>query len=274
MKQAFWEVLSDLWSFVVEAVFGHTRQEQPLLKLTGSTQANPSATTTSPSAPTQVATKSGQVLGQQVFVCSEKAFCHAEPRFGFDTRIATFNYGQMLTLIRTREGFSEVQSATVRGWVEASDLAEDPAGVFPHFRSTCHYDAHNPQTVRLRYCLQDEMLGATLALPLQSAEFAFYKLWENRVSVMWGYKRPRTPGAWQTALRGRSGVQIGIEPRTGAIMECSGSGQQAFLAYVDAVHPDSSLVVQSVGRVREGEYREERFTHEEWKEWRPVFISF
>lgn len=66
-----------------------------------------------------------------------------------------------------------------------------------------------------------------------------------------------------------------LEPKTGSILEYAGDdGVNGFLAYVVAVHPDLSITIKSIGRLKEGEYREEDFTQSQWKEWRPVFISF
>ena len=76
-------------------------------------------------------------------------------------------------------------------------------------------------------------------------------------------------------MRGVRGVSISVEPRTQAVLERPAeSGERGFVAYVSAVHPDNSIVIEGVGMFMAGEYTVETFSHEEWREWRPVFISF
>ncbi len=274
MWQVVKEVLFELWVFFVESILKLPKQKgvKDDKKFTHSTEPAEDSSLLPDS--TLLPSKAGEAIGHRVYVAVPNAACYLKPRQDFDTRIVVFDYGQALTFIRFAGEFSEVQSESVRGWVSTSVLVDDKKLVLPNFRPAYRYDAYNEHTERLRLCLKDEMQGGELGLPLQSAEFVLYKLWELKVTIQWGLNRPRLSGAWQTLLRGMRGVQMGIVPRTGAVLECGGSGERAFLGYVEAVHPDSSIVVQSVGRVEDGEFRVEHLSHDEWKEWRPIFISF
>lgn len=276
MWLAFKEVLSDLWYFAN----GISLSTKPNVKM-AAVEPNPRKEALLPRSETEdtgnpklSSAKDNQLLGYPVYVLTEKTDIFCVPELGFDIKITTVNYGQTLQLIRQKGDYAEVQFMTYHGWVSMANVTDDREQVCPMFRPMYCYDNKNEHTTRLRECIKDEMLGGVLSIALQSAEFVLYKLWENKRQISWNNYRPRIAGAWQTALRGALGVNIGIEPHTGAILECAGSGQSAFLGYVESVHPDSSIVLHSIGRVKEGEFRAEHLTRDVWKEWRPVFITF
>lgn len=67
---------------------------------------------------------------------------------------------------------------------------------------------------------------------------------------------------------------MSIEPRTSSIIEYLNENNDGIIGFITEVSPDLAITMSSVGRIEAGEYRVEKFTHDEWKEWRPVFISF
>jgi hypothetical protein len=57
------------------------------------------------------------------------------------------------------------------------------------------------------------------------------------------------------------------------VLECKGDKEQ-FLAFVESVIPDDSIIISSIGRHEAGVYEKQEFTRAQWRELRPVFISF
>jgi len=277
MIQAFWEVLKDLWHFAF-GLSGHNNNTVPPVQRTK----DPSLQVVevvnkmenSLSGVIIPTHKVAQSLGRVAYVQSDTAICMSSPKFTFDTQVGSLSYGDKVMVTRVQDSFAEIDTNVVRGWVETKVLSDDVHKVFPDLQSNQIYGFNNEQTIKLRRYLHDETLAQLLMLPLQSTEYLLYTLKRAGVTVSWPPTRPREPGAWQKILRGVKGVTMGIEPRTSSIFEYVGYGAPGFLGYVEAVHPDQSITLQSVGRINEGEYRVEEFTHDEWKEWRPVFISF
>ncbi len=219
----------------------------------------------------------GSKVGHQVrvvFVQVESVPYYAVPEISFDTKLGNFTYGQKLVFLKFHGDFSEVSIANKCGWVETKYLSDSSQIIFPVLRPAYVYNASHEQTIKLRSCLQDAMLGNELQLPLQSPEWTLYQLWARGTTLSWPPERPRGAGQWQKLLRGKPGVLIGIEPKTGSIMEVGEGAGFPFLAYVESVSPDQTITISSVGREQAGEFLVDKFIKEEWKEWRPVFISF
>lgn len=273
MIKAFLEVVKDLWCFV----FGISlRNSVVVSENIPATVAEPdNANKENAFSGVMVPNiKAGESYGRTAYVIEDMVFCMSKPKMSFDTQIGTLFYGDKVTVDRMKDSSAEVDNGLFRGWVESKDLSDDINDVLPKFRSSYVYDANNEQTLKLRRFLRDEFFGGKLELPLQTAEYIFYVLKRSGVEISWPSDRPRIPGTWQNILRGKRGVNMGIQPRTNSILEYSGNGTPGFLGYVEAVHPDESITLQTVGRVVEGEFRVEEFTRDEWKEWRPTFISF
>lgn len=219
--------------------------------------------------------KNGDIEGWTAYVQDETVTYYSQPILSIDTKLGSFFYGDKVIVTRTIKNFAEVHNATVRGWVNTEALTEDFLAVLPNFEHSFVYGVYDKETIKLRRLIQDEVLGGKLEVPLQSLEFVLSILKQKQLQVEWPLLRPRLPGSWKTLLRGVKGVSLSLEPHTGAILEYAGDdGISGFFGYVEAVHPDLSITLQSVGREKEGEFRIEEFYHNEWKEWRPVFISF
>lgn len=213
-------------------------------------------------------------FGRIAYVKSDSVVCLNGPELEFDAQVGTLFYGDRVTVTRIKDKFVEVEAGTVHGWVESTFLTDDLKEIIPSLRSAYIYGVTNEETIKLRRYIHDEALGQELGLSLQSIEYILFILKKTGIKVSWPPVRPREPGVWKTILRGLKGVSMGVEPKTGSVLEYAGNGTPGFIGYVEAVHPDQSITLQTVGRVEEGEYRVEEFSHEEWKEWRPVFICF
>lgn len=215
------------------------------------------------------------VVGQTGYVIIDQAPYFLKPKVSIDSMVGRFNYGDKLTIGGVKNSFVKVASLQqTQGWLSENAVTLESTAVFPDLVSGVVYDVNNLETQKLRSYLHDEVLAGRLLLPLQSLEFVLYMLKITNCRFDWQQRKPRTPGSWQQLLRGSSGVSLGIEPRTGAVLEYAGGESEPFLAYVVAVHPDRSIQLQSVGRLTEGQYLDEVFSIEEWKKWRPIFVSF
>lgn len=208
------------------------------------------------------------------FVSVEKARCFVSPEIGFDRIIARLDYGDRVGVRRLEDGFAEVIYADTYGWIPVEELSDDESAIFPRLAAGYRYGSAHEETRKLRRAIRDECAGDELGLSLQSIEYVLYELKRRRIEVRWPLARPRVPGSLHMLLRGRANVRIGIEPRTSALLEVSTGPTEGFFGIVEAVQPDQGITLSSVGRVEEGEFRREHFTKEEWREWRPTFISF
>jgi len=266
MYTALVEVLKDLWAFVVTKKPVSQESKSAQLQSEQSPEQSRPQSTQSP--------KEGFFLESRVgYVAQPHVACLQMPQNTFDTRRGVFQYGDVVKVIRQKDTWSFVESAALQGWVESKYLTDDEHEVFPILQSNQVYDANNKETKKLRQYLNDELLGGQLQMHLQPAEFVLYKLKKLRADVMWPLERPRLPGTWQSILRGKKGVSLGQEPKTSSVLEYNGN-TEPFLAFVESVTPDNSIVISCVGRQNAGEYEQQEFTSAQWKEWRPVFISF
>jgi hypothetical protein len=267
MSTAFIEVLRDLWAFVITKPVVSDSSESVLLL----PETSPPATQTPKTPPPLKASFS---LESRVgYVTQSAVRCLQVPQKKFDTLRGLFTYGEAVKVIQQKDQWSFVESAVVQGWVESKYLTDDKKAVFPQLNSGQTYGANNPETKKLRQYLNDELLGGLLGLPLQPTEFATYQLRRLAIEVAWPLERPRLPGMWQSILSGKRGIAIGREPKTGSVLETT-SGPKQFLAFVESVTPDDSLVISCIGRQQEGVYEKTECTRAQWFEWKPVFISF
>ncbi|MCD5381300.1 MAG: hypothetical protein LR008_01860 [Candidatus Pacebacteria bacterium] len=274
MKDAFFEVLKDLWNFVfgadtrvkyenIEARDVVVTYKKSLVQVKDSVKA--------PIVQTAV---SDTQIGQSAYVCVDVALCLSQPSVSLDGKLGEFYYGDRVTVLRLDGGFAEVRIRDTRGWLSVDSLTEDRSKVMPDFKSAYVYGSTDEQTIKLRRLIKDEALTGQLELPLQPIELILFILKTKNAKIGWPATRPRIVGLWNIILRGIKGISMSIEPHTNSIIEYSGTESKGFVGYIEAVHPDLSITLKSVGRVEPGEYRVEEFTHDEWKEWRPVFISY
>ncbi|HEY0964193.1 MAG TPA: SH3 domain-containing protein [Candidatus Paceibacterota bacterium] len=262
MLAALIEVLIDLFYFVFPQK-GST--EVPLLK--APPQAEPLSILTE---------RRSEVLRETAvhgFISAETAVCYTRPVMAFDTSVGVLPYGTKVSVLAREGRFAHIEYGHLSGWVDAHLLTEEAQVVYPHLLSGTVYGSDASETIKIRRLINDECAGGALCMPLQPIEHLLYELLLRTIQVPWHDDRPRMPGHLHTLLRGRRGVRMGIEPKTGSLMEFSGP-KRGVVAWVDAVHPDETLVIRSVGKEREGEFLIETISKADWRELRPVFISF
>ena len=265
MWHAFIEVISELWSFAL-----HGWQDGPS-QAVKTTHREPVVPTLSNSQKPKLLHT--EVSGQKAFVV-KRTDCFLQSDISLDTKVGSFSYGETVTVLAARDEMLHVAAAHVSGWVRKEGISFDKASVTPTFISGEVYEADNIETMKLRALIEDDCSGGLLIEPLQGLEFVIYMLWIQKKNGVLAGERPRLPGMWQTRFKGRPQVKIGIEPKTGAIMEYFTDHNSGVLSYVVAVHPDQSIVIQNVGAQRPGEYQEVALNQAAWREYRPVFISF
>lgn len=268
MISALWAVLLDLWDFL--------RGQQPKVSLPSVAEkfTISAARTSVPAVPVRHKHVPLQIEGSKAIVIVDSAECLTRPVYAFDTVLGYFSYGEEVVVSTMQGVFAYVHSARLSGWVSTAALSDDFGLVYVKLQPAFVYGPFHQETIKLRRYINDESLGEKLELSLQPTEFILYTLKRARITVPWPSGRPRLSGDWQILLKGVAGVTISIVPKTGSVLESASNLSAAFLAFVQEVRPDQSLKIVSVGRLDDGEYREEEFTKEQWKEWRPVFISF
>lgn len=276
MGAALVEVLYDLWLFALR------RDTKPRIEYRPTPRPDSADTVVEPApAPAPVSLdlvvppiSPDMIQGRSAYVVHDAVVCLSRPTFDFDTVVGMLDYAERVAVDVIEGEFAHIITPSMSGWVPVEMLTDDLSVVMPQLESGKVYGSQSEETKKLRKYIDDEALGSALALPLQGSEYLLFRLKRAGTKVRWSDVRPRAAGKWQSILRGQGGVTMGIEPKTGAVLEYSGGETQSFLGYVESVKPNRSIVISSVGREREAEYREETFSNEQWREWRPVFISF
>jgi hypothetical protein len=170
--------------------------------------------------------------------------------------------------------FVLVETESVRGWVLKDDIVTDEGRVWPELVSGATYEANHEFTIRIRQIIQDSFFAADLFLSLQPQEYVEYKLLRQHRRVPEVADRPRLVGKWHDIYKGSLGVSIGLEPRSGSVIEGLSLSAEPFLGFVTSVHTNESIVIESVGRYREGEFLKETLSKQVWLNTQPVFIQF
>lgn len=216
-------------------------------------------------------TKAGVDLGYAVYVVQDSLLCYEQPRKK-GACLATFTYGDTVLQTRVLDGAVFVSSGDVEGWVEASGVTAASEQVFPVFIPSVVYDASNIQVVKVRKYLKRFERQSKQCLSAE--EFVLYMLQSTGVPILWEQMNATFPPSWYQRFIGRRGVTVESEPRTHSVLEYTTKAGDFFQGYVREVHPDQTIVLESVGRVLAGEYRVEELPATAWKKWQSSFISF
>lgn len=206
------------------------------------------------------------------FIGVPEVAMHTDPVMAFDVIRTYLPYGASVRLLKLGGRWAYVRYKDEEGWILKDILREQARDVLPLFEDATVYDAGDPETKKLRLFIQDDFCGGRASLPLTDAEYVTFKLRQKNLSLPFGNERPRTPGTWQRLLRGKTGVHSGIIPRTGSVMEYL-VDDIGYVAYVEAVFPDESIKISSVGLFKEGEYQLQTLSKEQYRELRPIFIE-
>ena len=198
---------------------------------------------------------------------------YTNPTIEFDTLLGKIPYGDMLMMVDVRGRFYYVVWNTVKGWVLKEDCVERAAEVYPEFILGDENLFDSKNTLQVRAILNDIFGVGQSEFPMQSGEYAMYKLWKRGINVSWPETRPRVPGLWHKILRGTPNIHIGVMPEEGSIIEYVFDDGNGHLAYVDSVLPDETISISEVNYPDSGIYNERLLTKEEWIELKPVFIQ-
>lgn len=211
--------------------------------------------------------------GRACYIVVGESRVYIRPVLTFDGESWHAPYGTKVELLQYEGRFAHVRDGSRYGWVLKDDITENPNDIFPAFNTGEIYSANHPETKKLRALRRDEFVTRELYLALQDVEFVSLALYLLNLQIPFDDRRPRMSGNWQNLLKGKPGVMISITPKTNSIIEYTKEDGSGFVGMVRAVEVDETIIVSGVGRLIEGEYREEVFTRKEWQEWRPVFIQ-
>ena len=270
--EALKAVLKDLYAFAVQELLG-----KPNLHLaTKSTsvdraiQIRPTISLAAPlSTPISTTPTSGNPTLLTVAVFEAPLF--SSPVAAFDSVIMLLPFGRSLTYRQRQNRWLEVETGGIRGWILTDNVTEEH--VMPQFMPGVLYDANHEVTKKVRAFIQNEFYGTELHSPLQDVEYVSYRLRRKGKIIPWGIERPRTPGAWQRLLRGKSGVHIGVTPKTDTVMEIINDDETGHVAYVDAVFPNQSILISEIGVPETGHFLGRTLEKEAWVELKPIFID-
>ena len=270
--QVLMAVIDDLWQFAFTGLFGariptrldREREVQAVLPL-------PPAHRVS-EIPAHAHQTASFRTGEQYFIGEIGTYLYSDPVIAFDTARREISYGHSVLVKKLGGRWAEVVYEGTSGWILKDVLRERREDIHPQLHAEVYYDAANSETVKLRACINDEFGGARADLPLTAAEYVAYKLFLAKRQIDWPSDGPRVAGSWQKRLRGLPGIHISILPSTGSVMEYV-IDDVGYLAFVEAVFPDSSIKITEVGATEEGQFTERIMNKEEFREYRPVFIE-
>lgn len=275
-------VIDDLFQFVCKAFSGAVPYTPPLNKTLDSYQqvlqkiqgAKSVTATPAPVAHSLVhAVDTSEMfrISEQYFIGVIGVYLYLDPVIAFDNALRRLEYGTQVRLVSLQGRWAQVRLAGVVGWVFKDALVLQADDVYPRFAPDIEYDAQHTETVKLRACIDDAFGGARGEHDLSAAEYVHYRLQQKKRAIDWVGARMRIPGTWQRKLRGRSGIHIGVTPKTESVMEYV-VDDIGYLAFVEAVFPDGSIKIQQIGKLDDISYTEETIQPEQWKELQPVFI--
>jgi hypothetical protein len=274
------EVIKDLWEFFIGGFLPSGKAEKPAVSLSLPPRAakllirdkkeNPKL----PLFEKELLPSAAPLNGNTAYVAVANARLFHRPLWTFDGVVRQLAYSQKVQVLEFSGRFARVACGDNFGWLLKEEITTSAEDIFPTLKSGEIYLHDSPETMKIRKYLADAFFTVELFMPLQAVELVTYRLHLQNHTLPWPNRRPRIAGDWQNLLKGQPGVQVGIYPKTGAVMEYSKTDGVGYLGYTKAVHIDESIVVESVGKNQDGQYLEETFTKEEWIEWRPVWISF
>lgn len=288
-------VVTDLWSFVLEEL-SFRRSTASVTTILPSDTLPVSASTTPTPTPvtlpgTDVALSSGlesvtavnepdstvssSTPGQvsEVYTLYPETPCYLRPGQALDTMIGTIPYATALTILSRRDGWLQIRSDAVEGWVEQVMVTATAEAVLPSFVLDEEYDVDHPETLKLRTYIKDEFGGGVARMSLLSCEYVWYQLLRSGRDFSWPLTRPRTAGRWADILQGSPAVHVGSVPLTGGVMEYLDENGDAQLLHIKAVKPDESVVVAGIVPTPAGVYRQFTVAQTDWHALGARFIN-
>ena len=268
-----WMVILELWHFSTDWVGAGQKEIVAPEQVPAMVPVTPTPAAISATAEPVTGHDLSVSTGTIAYVAVQETACYIRAVHSFDGVIARLSYGTAVLVGRRTGRFVEVAAGTVIGWVLLDDLSTDEQRIFPQCIPGETYDAYHATTNAIRLLLQDAFTARDLVLPLTAEEYASYRLRVQKITIAWPAVRPRLAGGWHTQLRGVRGVHIGIEPKTGSLIEWTTDAGEGHLALVEAVSPEEVIQLVGVGLEMEGKCTCWTVASDVWHEWRPVFIS-
>jgi hypothetical protein len=208
-----------------------------------------------------------------MYTGSENVPLFKQPTIEFDGIMDRIPYGAMVMVLEGRGRWSEVAYGNTTGWVLRDELIDRAAHVYPDFTIGEANLSDDPNTLKVRACIEDEFGGGVAEVPLQASEYVLYRLYRKGKRIKWPEERPRIAGKWHDLLRGTENVHVSIQPQEGSVMEYTKNDGEGHLAYVEAVFPDQTISISEANFPENGIYNERVLTKEEWRELHPVFVE-
>lgn len=278
---ALFAVIDDLWMFVCESLFGSVvcasekeiPKELPPAEIVDVYQeVITEHQIQSSDTGTGVHSLAFLHSGEQYFIGSIDTYVYVDPVIAFDNALQPLSYGQSVRLLQLQGRWAQVRFGECIGWVLKDTLCSARADVYPQFVQGKQYVHTDPETVKLRACINDAFGGARGEFSLTTEEYVHYKLHTKKRHLTWGEERSRIAGTWQRKLKGKQGVYIRVTPATDAVMEYV-LDDVGHLAFVEAVYPDKSIKISEIQTEEGSMYKEQTLSTNEWREFRPVFIT-
>lgn len=210
--------------------------------------------------------------GEQYFIGVHDTYLYTDPVVAFDTASRKLLYGDLVNVQKLGGRWAHVKVNDAEGWIFKDVIREQAKDVFPSLVYGSVYDSLHDDTKKLRMCIDDMFQGEASSLFLTDVEYVTYKLKRKGKNIPWTEERPRIASTWQKKLRGRNGVHITITPKTESVMEFV-LDDIGHLCFVEAVFPDDSIKISTIGMYDEGVYTDMMMQKDDWKELRPVFIT-
>jgi hypothetical protein len=207
------------------------------------------------------------------YVVVDKARAFQNPLWAFDTVSSVFDYAHPVTVLGYEGRFARVLDEAGSLFILKDELTTNKKDIFPNLDLGGVYLAATNETKKLRKIIRDEFFTAESYLPLLGVEYVTYRLGVNSIHIAWPETRPRPAGSWWEILKGGLGITIRVTPKTGSIMEYKNEDGLGFVCYVEAVSPEDTVTISSVGRQVEGQYLVEKLSKEEWQALQPLWIQ-
>jgi len=157
-------------------------------------------------------------------------------------------------------------------YVEPASISVITRPVTQVLHENIRYDANHTTTKNIRTYLQEELSLLTGTSDLQQVEWLLYRLHAVGKVLPWSALLVTTVGQWHETLKGKRGVEMTVTPRTAALMEWQDS-VQGYIVEVTEVTPDETVTGRLFGTPLPGVATIVTYTKDQWREYRPVFIT-
>lgn len=160
-------------------------------------------------------------------------------------------------------------------------VVEDAQNIFPKFKIGAANPAGGENTVKLRLLIRDEFGAGRTGAPLQSAEYATYRLQCFGVKIKWPVRTGRNAGRWAEIFKTYGTYPVLEEPKAGSVVVFSSGFKTAeadalgHAAFVEKVYRDGAIRISEANWPPPGKYNERTLAPGEWRDkYKGKFIIF